>query len=45
MKKAVRINISLPEVLVQEIDAYAQARGMSRSAFLALAAEHEMADD
>ncbi|MGF6957552.1 type II toxin-antitoxin system HicB family antitoxin [Paraburkholderia youngii] len=45
LKKAVRINISLPEVLVQEIDAYAQARGMSRSAFLALAAEHEMADD
>ncbi|MEX3637185.1 type II toxin-antitoxin system HicB family antitoxin [Paraburkholderia sp. BR14320] len=44
LKKAVRINISLPEVLVQEIDAYAQARGMSRSAFLALAAEHEMAD-
>jgi hypothetical protein len=44
LKKVVRINISLPEVLVQEIDAYAQARGMSRSAFLALAAEHEMAD-
>ncbi|MEA3084381.1 MAG: hypothetical protein QOC89_2078 [Paraburkholderia sp.] len=44
LKKAVRINISLPEVLVHEIDAYAQARGMSRSAFLALAAEHEMAD-
>jgi hypothetical protein len=43
LKKAVRINISLPEVLVQEIDAYAQSRGMSRSAFLALAAEHEMA--
>jgi predicted RNase H-like HicB family nuclease len=44
LKKAIRINISLPEALVQEIDAYAQARGMSRSAFLALAAEHEMAD-
>ncbi|OAJ60704.1 hypothetical protein A6V36_02640 [Paraburkholderia ginsengiterrae] len=44
LKKAVRINISLPEVLVNEIDAYAKARGMSRSAFLALAAEHEMAD-
>lgn len=44
LKKAVRINISLPEALVHEIDAYAQARGMSRSAFLALAAEHEMAD-
>ena len=44
LKKAVRINISLPEALVQDIDTYAQARGMSRSAFLALAAEHEMAD-
>ncbi|NML32070.1 type II toxin-antitoxin system HicB family antitoxin [Paraburkholderia antibiotica] len=43
LKKAIRINISLPEVLVLEIDAYATARGMSRSAFLALAAEHEMA--
>lgn len=44
LKKAIRINISLPEALVQEIDTYAQARGMSRSAFLALAAEHEMTD-
>ena len=44
LKKAVRINISLPEALVHEIDEYAQARGMSRSAFLALAAEHEMAE-
>lgn len=43
LNKAVRINISLPEALVQKIDAYAQARGMSRPAFLALAAEHEMA--
>ena len=41
--KAVRLNISLPENLVPRIDAYAKARGMSRSAFLALAAEHEMA--
>ncbi|NYH17652.1 type II toxin-antitoxin system HicB family antitoxin [Paraburkholderia bryophila] len=43
LKKAVRINISLPEVLVQDIDIYAQTRGLSRSAFLALAAEREMA--
>ncbi|RAS25246.1 type II toxin-antitoxin system HicB family antitoxin [Paraburkholderia bryophila] len=43
LKKAVRINISLPEVLVQDIDIYAQTRGLSRSSFLALAAEHEMA--
>jgi metal-responsive CopG/Arc/MetJ family transcriptional regulator len=44
LKKAIRINISLPEALVHEIDTYAQAHGMSRSAFLALAAEHEMAN-
>ena len=41
--KAVRLNISLPERLVQQIDAVARQRRMSRSAFLALAAEHEMA--
>ena len=41
--RAVRLNISLPESLVPRIDAYAKARGMSRSAFLAIAAEHEMA--
>ncbi|MEX3955128.1 HicB family protein [Trinickia symbiotica] len=42
--KAVRLNISLPERLVQQIDAVARARKLSRSAFLALAAEHEMAN-
>lgn len=41
--KAVRLNISLPERLVQQIDAAARDRKMTRSAFLALAAEHEMA--
>ncbi|WP_338860886.1 type II toxin-antitoxin system HicB family antitoxin [Mycetohabitans rhizoxinica] len=40
--KAVRLNISLPERLVQKIDSAAQERKLSRSAFLALAAEHEM---
>lgn len=40
--KAVRLNVSLPQSLVARIDAVAQARRMSRSAFLALAAEHEM---
>lgn len=40
--KAVRLNISLPENLVHRIDAVARARKLSRSAFLALAAEHEM---
>lgn len=41
--KAVRLNISLNESLLQRIDATAKARGQSRSAFLAAAAEHEMA--
>ncbi|HTH58598.1 MAG TPA: type II toxin-antitoxin system HicB family antitoxin [Paraburkholderia sp.] len=41
--KAMRLNISLPERLVQQIDAAARERKLSRSAFLALAAEHEMA--
>ncbi|AOY91553.1 HicB family protein [Cupriavidus sp. USMAA2-4] len=40
--KAVRLNISLPERLLQQIDAAARQRRLSRSAFLALAAEHEM---
>jgi predicted RNase H-like HicB family nuclease len=41
--KAVRLNISLPENLVQRIDAAAKARHLSRSAFLAMAATREMA--
>lgn len=41
--RAIRLNISLPENLVQRIDAAARQRGQSRSAFLAAAAEHEMA--
>jgi predicted RNase H-like HicB family nuclease len=40
--KAVRLNISLPERLVKQIDNAAKARHMTRSAFLALAAQHEM---
>lgn len=41
--RAVRLNISLPENLVQRIDSAAKSRGQTRSAFLASAAEHEMA--
>lgn len=41
--KAIRLNISLNEGLVQRIDAAAKARGQSQSAFLATAAEREMA--
>jgi predicted RNase H-like HicB family nuclease len=40
--KAVRLNISLPQSLVSRIDVMARARRLSRSAFLALAAEREM---
>ena len=40
--KAIRVNISLPEDLVQRIDDYAKSRHMSRSAFLAAAAKREM---
>jgi predicted RNase H-like HicB family nuclease len=42
--KAVRLNISLPENLVHRIDAVAKAQHLSRSAFLAKAAEREMAE-
>lgn len=41
--RAVRLNISLPENLVQRIDSAARSRGQSRSPFLASAAEREMA--
>lgn len=41
--KAVRLNISMPERLVVQIDAAAKARRLTRSAFLAKAAEREMA--
>ncbi|MCL2297923.1 MAG: type II toxin-antitoxin system HicB family antitoxin [Proteobacteria bacterium] len=40
--RAVRLNISLPERLVKEIDVFAQSQHLSRSAFLARAAEREM---
>ena len=42
--KAVRLNISLPENLVHRIDAAAKSQHLSRSAFLAKAAEREMAE-
>ncbi|MGS1029429.1 type II toxin-antitoxin system HicB family antitoxin [Burkholderia glumae] len=43
--KAVRFNVSMSERLLQKIDAKARARKLSRSAFLAIAAEHEMEAD
>jgi len=40
--RAVRLNISLPEPLVQDIDAWARQHGQSRSGFLAQAARAAM---
>ena len=42
-KKAIRLNITLPEDVLKEIDTYAQAHGLTRSGFLARAAKHEIA--
>lgn len=42
--RAMRINISMAENLVLRVDACAKRRGLSRSAFLAKAAEREMAE-
>ena len=41
--RAVRVNITLPEDALREIDAYAAAHGFSRSGFLVRAARREMA--
>jgi predicted RNase H-like HicB family nuclease len=40
--KAARLNITMPEELVAEVDTYAKRRGLSRSAFLAKAARQAM---
>ncbi len=40
--KVVRINISLPDTLVRRIDEYAKTHHLSRSTFLAKAAEQAM---
>ncbi len=40
--KSVRINITLPEDVLQTIDSFAEANGLSRSGFLARAARHEL---
>ncbi len=41
-KKAVRINITMQEDILQEIDAYAETNGLTRSGFLARAAKREL---
>ena len=41
--KSVRLNISLPQPLVERIDQYAKANHLSRSGFIAKAANEVMA--
>ncbi|HWU63038.1 MAG TPA: type II toxin-antitoxin system HicB family antitoxin [Ensifer sp.] len=43
-RKVVRLNITLPEDVLVEIDAYAQAHGLTRSGFLASAAMRQIED-
>ena len=45
LSKPVRLNISLPEGLVRTIDAYAEAHHLTRSGFLAKAAQDAMRTD
>ena len=40
--KAVRVNITLPETDLRQIDKYAEARGLTRSGFLLTAAREAM---
>jgi predicted RNase H-like HicB family nuclease len=44
-KKAVRLNITLPEDVLLKIDAYAEANGLTRSGFLASAAKRQIEED
>jgi predicted RNase H-like HicB family nuclease len=43
-KRAVRVNVTLPEDVLAEIDRYAENRGLTRSGFLAHAAKRAMQD-
>ena len=43
-KRAVRLNITLPEDVLAEIDRYAASHGLSRSGFLAQAAKRAIAE-
>jgi len=42
VSKTVRVNVTLPEDVLQEIDRYAESHGYSRSGFLTLAAKRAM---
>jgi predicted RNase H-like HicB family nuclease len=41
--KSIRVNITLPEDVLEEIDRHAEAQGLSRSGFLARAAKQALA--
>jgi predicted RNase H-like HicB family nuclease len=41
-KRAVRVNVTLPEDVLADIDRYAESQGLSRSGFLARAARRAM---
>lgn len=41
-KRAIRVNVTLPEGVLKQIDAFAEAHGLTRSGFLARAATHEI---
>ncbi|TCL63666.1 type II toxin-antitoxin system HicB family antitoxin [Rhizobium sp. BK251] len=41
-KRAVRVNITLPEDVLKAIDAFAESQGLTRSGFLVRAAKHEI---
>ncbi len=41
-KKAVRVNVTLPEDVLEQIDRYAKAHGFTRSGFLTRAAQRAM---
>jgi predicted RNase H-like HicB family nuclease len=40
--KSVRVNITLPQDILEQIDRYAEEQGLSRSGFLARAAKREL---
>jgi predicted RNase H-like HicB family nuclease len=42
VSKSVRLNITLADDLLQQIDLHAEANGLTRSGFLARAARHEL---
>ena len=44
-RKAVRVNVTLPEDILAQIDRYAEAHGFTRSGFLARAAQRVMKEE